>query len=355
MRRIVLFIFTLCASLTLSAQGGMVFETGTLDKALAKAKKLGKLVFVDCYTTSCGPCKYMANNVFTTKEAGDYFNKSFVNIKIEMTTAEGDALAKKYVVTGYPTFLLLDFDGKEVGRSLGSTSTAKDFIEVIERAQDKRNTLEYISEAYVKNKNTENAYNYLTYLYNNSMYDKMVEITIDSFPLFDEFELFTDRMWKFVKYAMFFSDDLFDYVIDHRFEACTYAGDTRVNNELKSYYSAKLVGFLVGNISLSKEKSLEYAKSLNLLITSNDYAKGLVAKLAKWYLTGNTEAIIESFTFGNLRDLRGDELAELEKIYSGFDCISKEKFANYQASKEQFARGDIDYSIQFSKQLLEKK
>ena len=75
-------------------QPGIYWEKGTLMQALEKAKKEGdKMVFLDCYASWCGPCKYMAGTVFTTKEAGDYFNKKFVNIKIDMEKGEyGDAI-----------------------------------------------------------------------------------------------------------------------------------------------------------------------------------------------------------------------------------------------------------------------
>ena len=36
---------------------GIVFHDMTLPEAQAKAKEEGKLVFVDCYTPWCGPCK----------------------------------------------------------------------------------------------------------------------------------------------------------------------------------------------------------------------------------------------------------------------------------------------------------
>ena len=61
----------------LSDYQGILFETDGLQKALAKARKENKAVFVDCYTSWCGPCKMMSSKVFPDKQAGDFFNPRF--------------------------------------------------------------------------------------------------------------------------------------------------------------------------------------------------------------------------------------------------------------------------------------
>ena len=52
---------------------GIQFRQGTLKPMLDQAKKENKLVFVDCYTTWCGPCKWMEANVFPEAKAGSLF------------------------------------------------------------------------------------------------------------------------------------------------------------------------------------------------------------------------------------------------------------------------------------------
>ena len=51
----------------------------SFEEALQKAKQENKLIFVDLYTTWCGPCKKMAAETFPQQAVGDYFNKNFVN------------------------------------------------------------------------------------------------------------------------------------------------------------------------------------------------------------------------------------------------------------------------------------
>ena len=56
------------------ATEGTQFRDLSFDEALAAARAEGKLLFVDCYTTWCGPCRNMAEKVFPQKapNAGRY-------------------------------------------------------------------------------------------------------------------------------------------------------------------------------------------------------------------------------------------------------------------------------------------
>ena len=98
---------------------GVKFEEGTFAEALALAKKENKLVFMDCYTAWCGPCKILAKKIFPIKEIGDFFNAHFVNIQMDMEKGEGKELAKRYDVKAYPTLLIVDTDGNLVHRVTG--------------------------------------------------------------------------------------------------------------------------------------------------------------------------------------------------------------------------------------------
>ena len=61
MKNIILsLLFATLFCLISEAQGISFVEGKTLSEVLAQAKNEGKLVFVDCYTEWCGPCKMMA-------------------------------------------------------------------------------------------------------------------------------------------------------------------------------------------------------------------------------------------------------------------------------------------------------
>ena len=91
-----------------TAATGIEFDHLTFEEAKAKALEENKLIFIDAYTSWCGPCKRMAANVFTNEAVGAYFNENFINLKIDMEKGEGPAIGRKYRVAGYPTLLFVD-------------------------------------------------------------------------------------------------------------------------------------------------------------------------------------------------------------------------------------------------------
>lgn len=126
---------------------GIKFEETNFASILAKAKKENKLVFIDAYTTWCGPCKLMAKNIFPLKTVGDHYNAHFINAKIDMEKGEGIDIAKKYNVKAFPSYLFIDGDGNEVHRTLGYVEEA-DFIQFAKDAEDPNKKLTALKQKF---------------------------------------------------------------------------------------------------------------------------------------------------------------------------------------------------------------
>lgn len=115
----ILRLFILPSLSTAQDAVGVKFENKPLKEILDIAKAQHKLVFVDCYTTWCGPCRKMAREVFPQKLLGDYMNNAFVSVKIDMEKGEGVDLVKRWDINAYPTFMVLDAEGNEKFRLMG--------------------------------------------------------------------------------------------------------------------------------------------------------------------------------------------------------------------------------------------
>ncbi len=108
---------------------GIDFFHGSFKEALEKADKEGKLIFMDAFTSWCGPCRRMSANVFPDEAVGEFYNANFINMKVDMEKGEGPELSQKYGVRSYPTFLYIGSDGKVVHTGSGARP-AESFIEL---------------------------------------------------------------------------------------------------------------------------------------------------------------------------------------------------------------------------------
>ena len=119
MKRFVLLVLILITGLTVFSQG-IEFQKERYAEVLEMAKKQNKLVFIDIYTSWCGPCKHMADNVFPQAKVGEYYNAHFLNLQLDAEKSEdGKMVAKTFGVSAYPTFLFVNGDGELVYRFLG--------------------------------------------------------------------------------------------------------------------------------------------------------------------------------------------------------------------------------------------
>lgn len=91
---------------------GIVFFKGSYDEALAEAKKQNKMLFIDFYTTWCGPCRMMSKDIFPNPEVGAYFNPRFVSVKLDAEKQENLEVVKRFKVQGYPTLAFVTNDGE---------------------------------------------------------------------------------------------------------------------------------------------------------------------------------------------------------------------------------------------------
>ncbi len=115
------------AALFLATLSAPAADWGTdLPKAIAKAKAENKLVLVD-FTGSdwCGWCIRLKKEVFDTPEFAAYAAKHLVPVEIDFPRkkaispelkAANKALADQYGIEGFPTIIVLDGSGKQVGK-----------------------------------------------------------------------------------------------------------------------------------------------------------------------------------------------------------------------------------------------
>lgn len=116
---IVLLIATIFVVESSFAQGINFRDIGYAD-AIELAKKENKSVFVDIYTSWCGPCIRLARDIFVLEDVGKFYNDNFISVKFDAEkNKDGVMLASKFNVTSYPTLLYINSEGDLVYRLIG--------------------------------------------------------------------------------------------------------------------------------------------------------------------------------------------------------------------------------------------
>ena len=107
---------------TTLAEAGIQFTDAAWADIVQKAKAENKVIFFDAYASWCGPCKLMQKNVFTRPDVGEFFNKNFINVKMDMERGEGRQLSQQFRLEAYPTLFFIEPSGKIVRKSIGYRS-----------------------------------------------------------------------------------------------------------------------------------------------------------------------------------------------------------------------------------------
>lgn len=221
-----------------SVKTGINFEHGSWSEITSKAKQENKLIFLDAYASWCGPCKWMAKNIFPNDTVGDFYNKNFVCAKIDMEKGEGIELAKKFDVRAYPTFLYISQDGESlVHRTCGSTSTDI-FIQNGKDALDPAKQLMSLKKKFDSSTpNAKEAYRYLELLRDACMdYGKEASAYLSTQK---EADLSSADNWEIIHS---FLDDPFSrefkYLQSHKLDFENLFGKDLVNKKIADVYNA---------------------------------------------------------------------------------------------------------------------
>ena len=117
----------------------------TLDEAQELNKKEPRKIFIDIYTTWCGPCKMMDKKTFANPEVVNYVNEHYYAVKLngegkEKVSIFGDTfteaeLAYSFRVQGYPSLVFIN-EKLQPYEPVAGYIPAKHFIQMLKQFKE---------------------------------------------------------------------------------------------------------------------------------------------------------------------------------------------------------------------------
>ncbi len=324
---------------------GIIFEHGTFTEILAKAKKSKKIIFIDAYTTWCGPCKYMAKNIFTQPEVGKFYNQNFVCAKIDMESGEGKALSQKYEVGAYPTFLFVDGEGNLVHRVCGS-SEAEGFIQSGKDALNPTVQFAAVKKAYEKTPQNINAVKAYLSAMESSCMQGADELAAKFFTTLSEKDKLSTSNWDFIsQYGKNPVSPVFAWVESNKDKLGQMHTTDTVNMVLFRGY-AGLVETELRKETLN-ENALNAAKNKMLSVTRPEEKEKLSLTIEMYVEEKKQD--FESLAKSAIRFV--DTYADNAETYNQYAWLFQEKFPGDQIrlkKAEEWVKKSIELEEQYA-------
>ncbi len=333
-QKILIFFFVLYLSLQLSfAQ--IQFSGGNWASIKQKAKTENKHIVVDAYTTWCGPCKWMAENVFTDPAVGDFFNANFVAFKLDMEKGEGIDFAETFNIRAFPTIVYFDPNGEIIHKTVGAVD-GEMFILQGKDALDPDKQLFTLKKKYDQGESKpEFLRNYALSL--QSAYEDAGEVARKYLNTQKEDDLLSQENWEFIQnFSEGVSSEPFKFVMQHKEQFSEKFGEEEVSMFISRIMEDKMYEIMEQG---DEEALKEYAKMLRTELP--DQADRLVARLEYLFYARDPE---NSFQYAKkYLDNYSEEWSELNEAAWGYYETVEDK------AMLEAAVGWADKSIQIEK------
>lgn len=228
------------------------------EETFSEAQQKNLLVFVDVHAEWCMPCHQMDKMTFSQTEVGDYFNRNFINVKVDGETAFGKIFAKQNYIQAYPSFLVFDQNEKLISSEQGfldtdvllayGESTVKSITRLPElTAKNEKGSLsvnekiEYAELLQARGKDTEANTVILGYL--------------NGLPLDD---LLPFREWELLKkHGADYQSPTFKKVIDNKALFIKWRGETEVQLFIESVFENGRLAILMSGTESDMKNLLD--------------------------------------------------------------------------------------------------
>lgn len=335
MKALTLIISLFITIISLNAQGIEFDHSSSWKELKEKAKASNKLIFVDAFTTWCGPCKMMAKNTFMEPTVADYFNSNFVNAKIDMEKGEGLEIAKMYSVRAYPTFLFIDGDGVLQHRSVGYQE-APAFVNVGKTANDISTRLGTLNSKYSAGQKDPEFLYMLAHVKSEAMDPETDKVVGEYFATQKDWS--TDNNLEMIyEFAGDLNSPLTQYYIDNKDKFVAKYGANAVNKKTEM-----IIARSTSSALNTANPDFDKIKSILIKLDAKNADKNLANIQANYLLRSKKYSEYAQATINYLKKYPTEDPNELNEAAWNFYLHVDDKPALEQAAEWAVKATEID-------------
>jgi thioredoxin-related protein len=315
--RLALF-FLLFSHFSLVAQEEYKFNEAGYEAVIKQAKAENKPVFYMFYASWCQHCHKMRSEVFPDPEISAFLQKNFLVAAQEVDQSGGKKLMRKYNITSFPSYVVIDNDGKLL-YGFGGELLKDDFLKEIQAAANPVKQLPYLEKEFLADvSNPEKCIPYVTAL--RKAHQKTAETAQKYFASQSDAQLVSALNWKIIANGVSDIDSReFQYVLKHQQEFAAVASPLRVKQKIDNIVSESLQPLINNQDTVAYKKVRPLVQSIGLRSTDSlafNFDRQMYEEAKDWKMYKKvTLEGTQKFAWGNypvLRSIGSVYLAQID-------------------------------------------
>jgi thiol-disulfide isomerase/thioredoxin len=311
---ILIFVLTVSIADGYSQNRSIQFIDKPWQEIVAMAKQQNKMIFLDAFASWCGPCKWMAANMFTNDTVADYYNKTFLCASIDMEKGDGLTLRQKYQVRAYPSLLFINGNEEMVHEKVGAPQKVQEYLRIAGMAQDPDQCMSAIVKKY--NAGDRSPQLLKTYLFR--LQDAYMATNVPLKKYFDtqkESDLLKRENWNLIYlFVSDVNDPVFDFLVRHQAEFGKLSSKDSVNSKISEVYVNSLRNAIRNANGKPADTSYLVMKKKVQAAGLEGTAKILFTTDMEWYQTKGKNQEFMDLTYENLDKYYADDYKMLSRV-----------------------------------------
>jgi thioredoxin-related protein len=150
MKNSLYILILLFIPLTLFSQKEEGMEKAYINQAVQKAAKENKVLIIEFWAPSCGPCIRLKRDIFENKQNSEFLSKNFVLVQVSPVDSIYNLLWKYFKLMYQSSIIYMDKYGNEIDHTVSYDGNRDAYLNFMKDVSEGKNLYKDIFEAYQK-------------------------------------------------------------------------------------------------------------------------------------------------------------------------------------------------------------